>query len=154
MVWKCLSHQEVNTVDSVAESLYISSAQHIRNAITSTPRNASFSFLQTQEGSDVHTDMESSRPLLEDCRTEQCTGKDRKISALMTPLGICGERKYFTQIFYLRWSTKQPLHVCSLGGRRQIEVWLSTVSCKLNHTTVQGFIYHYTTQGSVTKFTL
>ena len=68
-----LCHQEA---DSVADSPYIGRARHIRNAVTSTPRNSSS--LQTQEGSDVHTDMETSRPLLEDCRTERSEGKDRR----------------------------------------------------------------------------
>ncbi|XP_044053435.1 centriolin isoform X3 [Siniperca chuatsi] len=64
-------------VDTVAESPYFGKARDIRNTITSTPQpqtscsSSSSSSLQTQEGSDVHTDMESSRPLLEDCRTEQ-----------------------------------------------------------------------------------
>ncbi|XP_044053432.1 centriolin isoform X1 [Siniperca chuatsi] len=67
----------VQEVDTVAESPYFGKARDIRNTITSTPQpqtscsSSSSSSLQTQEGSDVHTDMESSRPLLEDCRTEQ-----------------------------------------------------------------------------------
>ncbi|XP_049908020.1 centriolin-like [Epinephelus moara] len=72
------SLQEVDSVDSVAESPYIGKARHVRNIITSTPRNSSSfsSSLQTHEGSDVHTDMETSRPLLEDCRTEQSKDED------------------------------------------------------------------------------
>ncbi|XP_078106551.1 centriolin [Sander vitreus] len=66
------SVQEVVTVDSVAESPYIGKARHIRNTITSSPRNSSSSpSLQTQEGSDLHTDMGTSHPFLEDCKTEQ-----------------------------------------------------------------------------------
>lgn len=71
-------------MDSVAESPDMGKARHIRNGITSTPEpqtfcSSSFSSpcLQTQEDSDVHTDMESSPPLLEDCRIEQHKGKDR-----------------------------------------------------------------------------
>lgn len=89
-----LCHQEVETVDSVAESPYIGKARHIRNTITSGPRNSSSSpSLQTQEGSDLHIDMGTSHPFLEDCKTEQSKGKDRMISALKTPLVFCGERK-------------------------------------------------------------
>ncbi|XP_044190060.1 centriolin-like [Thunnus albacares] len=62
--------QEVDAVDSVAESPYIGKARHIRNTIT-----ISSSSLPTQEDSDVHTDMESSHPLLEDCRTQQSTAE-------------------------------------------------------------------------------
>ncbi|XP_076588065.1 uncharacterized protein cntrl isoform X2 [Chaetodon auriga] len=67
------SVQEVDTVDSVAESPYIGKARHIRSTITSTSRNSSpsTSSLQTQEAADVHTDRESSHPLMEDCRIEQ-----------------------------------------------------------------------------------
>ncbi|XP_034727864.1 centriolin [Etheostoma cragini] len=67
--------QEVVNVDSVAESPYIGKALHIRNTITSAPQNSSSSFLQTQEGSDLHTDMGTSHPFLEDCKTEQTKGK-------------------------------------------------------------------------------
>ncbi|XP_028433479.1 centriolin isoform X1 [Perca flavescens] len=66
------SVQDVVIVDSVAESPYIGKARHIRNTITSAPQNSSSSpSLQTQEGSDLHTDMGTSHPFLEDCKTEQ-----------------------------------------------------------------------------------
>nr|XP_043882959.1 centriolin isoform X2 [Solea senegalensis] len=63
-------------VDAVAESPYIGKARHIRNTITSTPRNSFSSSspspsLQSQEGSDAYTDLEMRHPLLNDCRTQQ-----------------------------------------------------------------------------------
>uniref|UniRef100_A0A4W6FP57 Centriolin n=1 Tax=Lates calcarifer TaxID=8187 RepID=A0A4W6FP57_LATCA len=77
-------------VDTVAESPYIGKARHVRNTITSTTRNSSSSSsLQTQEASEVHTDMESSRPLLEDCRAHQSTGQDA------TPAVIRDGAEYF-----------------------------------------------------------
>ncbi|XP_026177590.1 centriolin isoform X2 [Mastacembelus armatus] len=64
------SVQEADT-DSVAESPYIGKARHIRNTITSTSRN------QTQ-------DLDSSHPLLEDCRTQPSTAEAAGLQSTQT----------------------------------------------------------------------
>ncbi|XP_067377633.1 centriolin isoform X2 [Channa argus] len=73
------SIQVVDAGDSPAESPYIGKARHIRNIITSTPRNCSSSSprssLQIQEAADIHTDMESLQcSLVEVYRAPQSTG--------------------------------------------------------------------------------
>ncbi|XP_059194034.1 centriolin [Centropristis striata] len=69
------SLQEVEAVDSMAESPYIGKARHVRNTITSALPNSSStsscSSLQPAERSDVHAHLETSHLLQVDCRTEQ-----------------------------------------------------------------------------------
>uniref|UniRef100_A0A3B4V8Y2 U2A'/phosphoprotein 32 family A C-terminal domain-containing protein n=1 Tax=Seriola dumerili TaxID=41447 RepID=A0A3B4V8Y2_SERDU len=71
----------IQEVDTVAESPYIGKARHIRNMITSTRRNSSSSSssspssLQSQKGSNIHTDVGSSHLLLEDSRRQQNTAE-------------------------------------------------------------------------------